>query len=699
MKRQILSGASLIVLGCLTLPAMAQTVEDGAALRDVIVVTGSRIEPATTQVENPETHPLQGPDASSLLSYVPGGARVSNGAITGQAEYRGLFGPRINVRIDGQSFDSGGPNLMDPPFHYAPLPLIAALEIDRGVSPVRDGPGLGGGMNAVFKKADFGDTSSFAPDYDVSVQGRTGDESWSAGGIAGAANDRFRFNVLGAYETGDDTHIPDGRIRDSGFNRSVFGLSTGVRFGQQEFGLDVRRQNAGPAGTPALPMDIDFVDTDFARLTWQGRIAGIRFDASGDYTDVAHAMDNYSERPAPAAMMQRRTYAGATTRGAALAATFDAFTGSLRVGVDYDNVDHNAVITNPNNADFRIGSLPDITMERAGLYAEWTGGLGPFRGELGVRTDHHDDKAGLATVGAAVPAMAANLATAFNAAGRSRTNDTVDAVARLWTPSRDGVSWRLTLARKTRTPGYVERFSWLPTSASGGLADGNIYVGDLNLKPEVAWIGEVGADYAAHGFYVRPTAYIRQIDNYIQGVPFDSTPGVIDTPQEMVANMNGDPTPLRFANVDARIYGVDVDAGVNLPGGWRLDGVASWLRGERRDIGDNLYRISPPSLTVGLTYDAAVWSATVETRLVAEQNDVSLTNSEQKTGGHGLLNLYGNWKIRPGATLSAGVENVLDTRYEDHLSGYNRVMASDVPLGQRLPGPGRSVFLKLGVTG
>ena len=698
MKLQFLAGASLLAFGCLSLPATAQTAEDGSALRDVIIVTGARLEPAITQIENPEARPLQGPDVTSLLSYVPGGARVSNGALTGQAQYRGLFGPRINVRIDGQSFASGGPNLMDPPFHYAPLPLIAALEIDRGISPVREGPGIGGGMNAVFKKVDFGDTSSFAPDYDLSAQGRTGDESWSVGGVAGAANDTFRFNLLGAYESGEDTHIPQGRIRDSAFERGVFGASTGLRFGDQEFGLDIRRQNAGPAGTPALPMDIIFVDTDFARLTWRGKVSGVRFDASANYADIAHAMDNYSERPGPIATMQRRTTADATTRGASASATVQAFAGSLRIGADVEDVDHNALIANPNNPAFLIGSLPDIKMMRTGLYAEWTGTLGPFHGEIGLRADHHDDKAGIATVGAVVPPAAAGLAAAFNASDRSRGEDTVDAVARLWTPPKDGLSWRLTFARKTRAPGYVERFSWLPTEASGGLADGNIYVGDLNLKPEAAWIGEIGVDYASHGVYVRPTAYIRQIDDYIQGVPFDGTPGVIDSPQEMLANMNGDPTPLRFANVDARIYGVDIDAGIKLSGNWRLDGVASWLRGERRDVNDNLYRISPASLTVGLTYDPGIWSATLESRLVAEQNHVSSTNSEQKTGGYGLLNFYGSWKVRSGVRLSAGVENLFDTQVEDHLSGYNRVMASDVPIGQRLPGPGRSAFLRLGVS-
>lgn len=32
----------------------------------------------------------------------------------------------------------------------------------------------------------------------------------------------------------------------------------------------------------------------------------------------------------------------------------------------------------------------------------------------------------------------------------------------------------------------------MPTEASGGLADGNIFVGDGNLKPEKSWLAEAG---------------------------------------------------------------------------------------------------------------------------------------------------------------------------------------------------------------
>ena len=156
-------------------------------------------------------------------------------------------------------------------------------------------------------------------------------------------------------------------------------------------------------------------------------------------------------------------------------------------------------------------------------------------------------------------------------------------------------------------------------------------------------------------------------------MPFDATPGILNTPQEMVASMNGDPTPLRFANVDARLYGIDIDAGLDLAGPWRIDAVASYVRGERRDIDDNLYRIAPPSLTMGLTYEQPAWSATMETQAVARQDKVSLTNSEAKTAGYVLLNIFGAWTIRDGVRLSAGIENLLDHKYEEHHYGYNLI--------------------------
>ncbi|WP_291069482.1 hypothetical protein [Hyphomonas sp.] len=178
----LLTGVSLAVLAA---PAIAQ--EADPALQDVIIVTAPRIDTPTERRVTPEAAPLQGGDVTYLTARTPGGARVGNGELSGQMQYRGLFGERLNLRVDGQRFASGGPNLMDPVFHYAPAPLVAAILIDRGVSPVSAGPGLAGGADAVFKRIDYAAGDGLAFGYDLTFGARSVNDSLSTGGVIGAA--------------------------------------------------------------------------------------------------------------------------------------------------------------------------------------------------------------------------------------------------------------------------------------------------------------------------------------------------------------------------------------------------------------------------------------------------------------------------------------------------------------------------------
>lgn len=344
-------------------------------LIDVIIVTGARPVTPTVQVQRPETRPAEGPDASALLSRVPGAARVGNGALSGQVQYRGLFGPRLNLRIDGQAFASGGPNLMDPPLHYAPVALISALEVDRGISPVREGPGLAGGVNAVFKRVGFDAGSEFVPAWDLTLQGRTAEGGISVGGVAGASNDRLRFNVLGAWEEGDDLTIPGGTLSASRYERGVYGLSAGLREGAHEWALDLRPQETGPTGNPPFAMDIRYFHTDVGRLAYHGARGEVDFDAALGFSRVDHAMNNFDLRPAPPPMAQRETLAAADTLTFEAGAAMPVWAGTLRLGADLEQVDRAVRITNPKNPGFFIDSLPDIATRRHGAFAEWTGPL------------------------------------------------------------------------------------------------------------------------------------------------------------------------------------------------------------------------------------------------------------------------------------------------------------------------------------
>ena len=561
---------------------------------------------------------------------------------------------------------------------------------------MRSGPGLGGGANAVFKRVDFNDTAEWAIDYDLSASARSADSSSSIGGVVGASNDTFRFHVLGSTERGDDLEFPGGTIRATSHERDVYGVGFGVQTGNHAIGLDLRRQETGDTGNPPFPMDIRYFNTDFSRLSYNGSFGDLSITAHASYVDVSHLMTNFHLRPAPANMMRwRQNHADATTTSGDVAISFPFASGDLQIGADIERVDKNAIISNPNNSDFFLASLPKIESERFGAFTEWTGIFFNHNAELGIRVDSHDKTADLASTGPAVPMMPANLANAFNDSDREWDAVTTDLVARVWRKTRGDVTIRGVLGHKQRAPGYVEIFSWLPTGASGGLADGNIYVGNQDLDIETAWITEIGADWSNDTAYLRATGWYRSIDDFITGAPFDDTIGVIDSPVEMVANMNGDSTPLRWANVEARLYGLDLDYGLSFGDHWRVDGGLYWLTGERRDIDDHLYRIAPPSMNLALTHQQNTWSATLETVAFDEQDEVSEINSEQATPGYVLLNAHGDWRLSDNVVLSAGVENLLDHTWRDHLAGYNRVRDSDVSLGERLPGAGRNAFIRL----
>ena len=667
------------------------------AVQDVIVVTGFRITTNVTIEEHvsPEQAPLLGPDAASLVARLPGAALVDNGSISGQVQYRGLFGPRAPVAIDGAAVASGGPNLMDPPLHYAPMPLVERIEVDRGVAAVSRGPGMGGGMNVILKGVDFASGHEIEYEAETMASVRSVDGSYAVGGVAGGASESRRFQLLFSREEGGDIAFSGGDIPNSHHERTVYGLGGGLASGDHAVSLDYRRLDTGPTGNAALAMDIEHVETDVARLAYEGMAGDIAIDAALGWTDVSHGMDNFSQRPNPDPMRHRYTVATANTVSAELTVGFAALGGDLELGIDREEAEHDVLISNPNNAAFFLGSLPDISIERTGAYAQWEGVILSLESELGIHADWHSDDACLARTGAAVPAGAQMLAGMFNMADRAHDDTTVDAVARFWRHTDGPLTWRLTLAHKTRMPSYVERYAWLPTGASGGLADGNTYVGDLHLEPETADSIEAGFDWRGESGYLRPTVFYRRVDDFIQGVAYDATPGVIDTPVEMVSMMNGDATPLRFANVDAEFFGVDADFGWQLSGAWRIDGVASLVRGDRRDIDEPLYRMAPARLLIDLTYEQADWSVSLESQFVAEQDRVSATNSEQATDGYAVFGANLDWYARDNVLVTLGIENLSDETYERHLSGYNRVAGGDVAVGDRLPGQGRGAYARV----
>jgi iron complex outermembrane receptor protein len=202
-------------------------------------------------------------------------------------------------------------------------------------------------------------------------------------------------------------------------------------------------------------------------------------------------------------------------------------------------------------------------------------------------------------------------------------------------------------------------------------------------------------DFHHGALTLAPRVFYHRVDDYIQGTPSTVMPAVMMV--RMMNNMNGtnNPDPLQFNNVDAEFYGFDMDWRLALGDRWSVSGLVNYVRGERRDIDDNLYRIAPPNTSLRLEYQGQRWQFAAETVAYASQDDVSVTNAEQETAGYAVVNLSAVWQITDKLQLAAGVDNVFDRGYRDHLAGYNRAANPDIARGERLPGYGVNAFAQV----
>mgnify|MGYP001074190034 CR=1 FL=1 len=677
-------------------PDLIDPPETDAVLTDTIVVTATSDRTIAQDGITPPEQIALPADAAAIAARTAGGALVGNGALSGQLFYRGLAGQRVLGRVNGQRFATGGPNAMDPPLHYAPSILVDRIEIARGVPPVSQGPALAGAVNAQLAEVEFTDSAVPSPQARFASQYRSVDDSYAIGGVAGVANERWRFGVIASREEGDDYEFPGGTAVGTSFERNLYGAHAGFRAGPGEFFVEYRRSETDPTGNPPFALDIVYFDTDFVQGGFRGEIADdLHLDLRLGHVAIRHLMDNQTTRQPPApAPRARATFADADTSTAEASLRFGTARSYVQFGADAELTDKFVTITNPTNSSFFIDAQPNVQSERLGAFTQWRDAMGDLEFELGARVDWTDQSAGIPQLGAAVPMGPRGLASAFGAADRDRSETTVDGVLRAWMPLGD-ITPRVTFARKNRVPSLLERFGWLPTEASFGLADGNIYVGNLDLDPETAWIAEAGFDFETDIFSLRPTLFYRRVDNFIQGVPVDATVGVVDSPVEMIAAMNGDTTPLRFDNVDAELYGADLDFSIRPINQFEISGTASYVRGKRRDIDDDLYRIAPPNLRLSAVWQQDRLSFGAELFAAASQDRVSLSNDEETSDAYAVVGLFGRYRITEGIAIEAGVENLLDEEYQPHLSGRSRVGASDVPVGERMPGAGRGGWIRV----
>lgn len=620
-------------------------------------------------------------DASCMVARMPGASILRNGPQTGLLQVRGLSGERVGVRVDGMTISPACPNHMDPPLHYADLRPGSAIELFAGIAPVSEGGDRIAGQLSVSRPDPL-----FAEGNQTLLGGQLGSvwrgdhDSYELGADLHYAARDLAVEYRGSAATGSDRRIPGGRVRDTGYDLTRHGLTTAWRTAHGFLALDAGFSITRDAGTPALPMDM--VEDD----SWNFGLRQSEVFAWGEIEQqvflhhIDHLMDNFSNRPAP--MMRMETPASSRDYGWRAGVMLPRGDARLRIGLDLHRNEFEARQRSVTSGLYR-DMFRDNVRARYGTYFDWEQQLDPrWTSRIGLRADLVTTNAG--AVDNQLMPMGPILAdqVAFNNADRSKSDLLLDWVAALRFEPDDRSSLELAVALKNRAPSLVERYLWTPLGASAGLADGRTYLGDSNLDPEQSWQLSLAYEHRGDGWRTRLSPFYQSVSDFIQGQPIART------------DSNSNPV-LQFTNLDrVELYGAEWSAAAELGDSWMLEADASYVRG-RDTNGDDLYRIAPLHGMVALSWQGDPWSVRLESEWAAAQNKVAIQQGESRTPGYGILHLRAAWQRGSDWRIEGGVENLLNHRYAEHLSGVNRVGGSDVAVGQRIPGAGRFAYLSV----
>jgi iron complex outermembrane receptor protein len=686
-------------------------------------------------------------DTASLLKGVPGLSLNPAGAVSSLPAIHGLADDRLRVKVDGIDLIASCPNHMNSPLSYVDPSDVSALTVYAGIAPVSvGGDSIGGAIIADTRSAPFasngesrgveGELGSFYRSNNDGIGGNASasfdtenvslryNGSWSRSDNYTAGGD-FKNTAM----TGRPGHtLPLDEVGSTAYETRNHALEFAWKDDNSLFQARVGYQDMPEQMYPNQRMDLLDNEQVLVNLSWrQDREWGV-FEARAWHESVDHYMDfgpdkrfwygTASAPPIAPAVGSSCSPIGFLT----CAAGMPMYSDSTNLGADMDFsilLDDRGILRvgtkvvqyrlddywSPSGGGMWPGTFLNIAdghRDRAALYGEWEAHPGSaWTTLLGARYERVTTDAGeVHGYATEVPAPGNQVpdAMVFNVTDHKRVDDNVDLTALAKYTRSDHFDVEFGLARKVRSPNLYERYTWstwtMAAVMNNFVGDGNGYVGDATLKPEVAHTASATLDWHAvdRSWEIRATPYFTRVSDYVDAVAL---------PGWMPDQFN----VLRYANQDARLYGLDLSASVTWDsdrGKWNAAAVVAYSDGENRDTGDALYNIMPLNARLSLGHQVGSWDNSLEVLLVDRKDDLSAVRNEVPTAGYGLVNLRlsRSWSM---VRVDIGVENLLDRFYYlptggAYLGQGSTMMVAMTQWGTAVPGMGRSVYAGLNLS-
>ncbi|MFK2903997.1 TonB-dependent copper receptor [Dyella ginsengisoli] len=663
-------------------PALAADAVPAQQMAPVVVTAPMQDSPLTV-VTDPKAprQPVPASDGADLLKSIPGFSTIRKGGSNGDPVLRGMSGSRLGIQIDGGLIGGGCPSRMDPPTAYIAPELYDRVTVIKGPETVLYGPGNSAGV--VRFDRNFSRYAEPRYSVDASVLGGSwGRNDQNLDLRAGAPSGYL--GVSANHTHSQDYEDGDGQRVHSRYDRWNVDTTLGwTPTDDSRLELAVGKGD-GQAAYAFSAMDGSQFLRESAALTWTQQHLTTHWDelevqAYTNYAD--HVMDNYTLRqPDPASMMPMAMASNVARRanGGRIAGTWRWDDVALVAGLDGSANVHTARLGGKPGSMHDYRELPrhrDARMADLGAFGELRWAVAPRQRLItGARLDR-------------AQARGYDLSTAARSGGMGgMAAATVDADRSSTLPA-GFVRYERDLASSPTTLyagiGHVERFPdyW---ELFGRHVDVSL-PGFRRLAPEKTTQFDIGVQYRDARLKAWVSGYAGVVQDFI----------LMHYPMSAMGSGTA-------SNVRARIAGGEAGVNYAFDAHWSGDATLSTAWGENRSEHRPLPQMPPLEARLGLTYARDAWSIGGLWRLATAQHRVAVGEGNivgQDLGpsaGFGVLSLNGSYRLGQHLTLSAGIDNLLDKAYAEHLNAAPQGLVGYVNT-VRVNEPGRTGWLKLAI--
>jgi iron complex outermembrane receptor protein len=674
------------------------TTEGGAEtpleVHQEIVVTADVAAPGLERLDEEELASGRHTNVGEALTEIPGVSAVRRGASATEPVIRGLGYERVVTQLGHLPLFGACPARMDPPVNYFHAQTAGAVQVALGLPSATLGPGGTGGRVVIDPDYERGpdDEAGFSgwavAGGDDVRSGYTGGAGFQGGNAAvdfSGAVDAVRY---GDYESAGGTEVPATQEGWSG--RLTFGLRPRE---SHRWWNAVNRVQEDQVDFPSLPMNL--VDSTLWTYNTGYRIdrptGGTlrRIEISAGYAAIDHLMNNTGKPNR--GMLEAESATDATTFSGLVRADLALTTSSiLALGADYydlarDGLRERYMVAPGQTFYDRI--WPDTSQGDLGGFAELNMRLASsWMLRAGARLDRvESDARAVDDPSLQGRTVLENYIRFYGEeAGEVAKTETLPSANLVlqWAPL-EGLEAHAGVGLATRAAGMTERyFAFAP--APGGYLLGNPAL-DAERKVEF----DLGASWRKDRCRFFVSFFNNCVRDYILQTAIDRQ------------DVNGDGTEdlIRgFVNTDARLYGVEAGAVHGRLEHWSFPWSVAWVHAADRESGRPLPEIPPLEGRAAARADYGKrfpWWAELGGRFVDRQTRVDETFPENETPGFAVWHLRGGVRLVGWLQLRAGIENLFDKEYHEHLTREAAMPLGGLDAGDEIPAPGRGFYVSL----